>query len=768
MKRFSRISAVALLALAPLALWSPGTLAADKAVSGKEIYQKQCAQCHGGNGEGVAEEHDEPLYGDRSLTDLTKLIDETMPKDAPEEVSAEEAAKVAAYLYETFYTSEARARNRPPRIELSRLTVRQYQQVAADLLATFGTEAKIGEPGGLDGGYYNSRNFARDKQILDRVDPKIEFDFGEASPEAEKIGASEFSIRWQGSLIAPETGDYEFCVKTQNGVRLWVNNPEDALIDGWVSSGGELRELTATIRLLGGRAYPIKVDFFKYKDKAASVSLRWKPPHRAWEAIPKRNLSTRRVPQTFVVTSSFPPDDSSAGYPRGAAVSKAWDKATTDAAIEIANYVLANLDQLAKTKRDAGDRKEQVKHFCRRFAERAFRRPLSDEQMQFFIDSRFDEAADIDSAVKRVVLLVLKSPRFLYPELDRSPVDDYDVATRLSLALWDSLPDDQLIEAAAKGELNTAEQVTGHAHRMLADPRARSKVREFFHHWLPFDEAEDLSKDAETFPGFDESLAADLRMSLELFIDDVVWGERSDYRQLLLADYWFVNGPLAKFYGVQSPDDGEFHKIAADPKQRAGIVTHPYLLSALAYHKSSSPIHRGVFATRKLLGRALKPPPAAIQFMDGSFDPHMTMREKVAELTKSQACQACHSFINPLGFSLEHYDAVGRFRTEEKQKPIDAAGEYTTLSGSVVRLTGARDLAEHAAASEDAHRGFIGQLFEHVAKQPAAAYGRETLENLTRSFGKSEYNVQSLLIEITKVAALDGVAARQGDSHASN
>jgi hypothetical protein len=316
--------------------------------------------------------------------------------------------------------------------------------------------------------------------------------------------------------------------------------------------------------------------------------------------------------------------------------------------------------------------------------------------------------------------------------------------------------------------LHTPDQVAAQASRMLKNPRARTKVQEFFHEWLPYDEAEDLSKDAAVFPGFDESLTADLRMSLELFIDDVVWSERSDYRQLLLADHWFVNGPVARFYGLEAPDDGGFHKVSVDAKQRAGIVTHPYLLSALAYHKSSSPIHRGVFATRKLLGRALKPPPAAIQFLDGNFDPHMTMREKVAELTKSEACQSCHSFINPLGFSFEHFDAVGRFRTLEKEKPIDATGEYSTLSGSVVRLTGARDLAEFAAADEDAHRGFIGQLFAHVAKQPAGAYGRETLDNLTQSFTKSEFNVQSLLVEISKVAALDGVAPRQGDSHASN
>src|SRR5207247_3185415 len=133
------------------------------------------------------------------------------------------------------------------------------------------------------------------------------------------------------------------------------------------------------------------------------------------------------------------------------------------------------------------------------------------------------------------------------------------------------------------------------------------------------------------------------------------------------------------------------------------------LLSVFAYHKSSSPIHRGVFLTRNIVGRALKPPPMAIQFMDDRFDPSLTMREKVAELTRPATCQGCHSVINPLGFSLEHYDAVGRFRARENGRPINAVSEYTTDDGATVQLAGARDLAEFAARSEQAQNAFIEQ-----------------------------------------------------------
>jgi hypothetical protein len=140
--------------------------------------------------------------------------------------------------------------------------------------------------------------------------------------------------------------------------------------------------------------------------------------------------------------------------------------------------------------------------------------------------------------------------------------------------------------------------------------------------------------------------------------------------------------------------------------------------------------------------------------MDDRFDPSLTMREKVSELTRPAACQGCHSVINPLGFSLEAYDAVGRFRTTDNQKPVDVTGEYTTSDGKTVRLRGPRDVAEYAARSKEAQTGFIQQLFHHIVKQPAAAYGPGTLEKLRKSFAKTDYNIQQLVIEIVKTSAL--------------
>src|SRR5437870_6425596 len=270
------------------------------------------------------------------------------------------------------------------------------------------------------------------------------------------------------------------------------------------------------------------------------------------------------------------------------------------------------------------------------------------------------------------------------------------------------------------------------------------------------DHVENLSKDDKLYPGFSPEIIADLRTSLDVFLEDAVWNGSSDYRQLLLADYLYVNERLAKFYGVETNAADDFVKVKFDPKERSGVLTHPYLLAAFSYPKSTSPIHRGVFLTRNIVGRALKPPPMAMTFRDEDFAPSLTMREKVAQLTRSQACQTCHSVINPLGFSLEHYDAVGRFRTTEGDRPIDAVSDYTTDEGGKIRLTGARDLAEFAAGSEQAQNAFIEQLFNQIVKQPMLAYGSGVLNRLRQSFINSGFNVKKLLIDIATISARHG------------
>ena len=468
--------------------------------------------------------------------------------------------------------------------------------------------------------------------------------------------------------------------------------------------------------------------------------------------IPARNLSPARFPELFVLETPFPADDRSMGYERGTSISKAWDSATTDAAIEVADYVAGHLQELTGIRPDAADREKRLREFCRRFAATAFRRPLTAEQQQAYVDRQFEAARDLDTAVKRVVLFVLKSPRFLYRERGEG-TDPYDVAARLSFSLWDSLPDLELLDAAAAGKLASREQVSAQAERMLPDLRHASKVREFLLQWLKVEQVPDLSKEAGRFPGFGPEVASDLRSSLDLFLNEVVWGKSGDFRQVFLADWVFLNDRLAQFYGADLPAERSFRRITVNARERAGLLTHPYLLATFAYTAETSPIHRGVFLARSILGLTLRPPNEAFTPLPPELHPSMTTRERVALQTKAQACQTCHSMINPLGFTLEHFDAVGRFRDSERGRPIDSTGNYQTRSGSVVQFQGVRDLATFLAASEEVHEAFVEQLFHYLVKQPVRAYGAGELPSLRQSFADGGFNVRKLVVQIAMASA---------------
>jgi cytochrome c553 len=731
--------------------------------TGEEIFRRRCASCHGIKGEGT-KLYVKPLTGDRSVAQLAQFISQSMPPGSRTLVG-EDARKVAAHIHDAFYSPLAQARNRPARIALSRLTVRQYRNAVADLVGSFRRPARWDDRRGLRGEYFKSRQFSDEDRVFERLDSEIRFDFGESGPAPGQFDPHQFSIRWNGGLLATDTGEYEFILRTGHAARLWINDQSQPLIDAGVKSS-DGTEHRASLFLLGGRVYPLRLEFSKagqgmdnsekLKDKAAakaSLALEWNPPNGAAEVIPQRFLLQGFFPEVFAVATPFPPDDRSMGYERGSAVSKAWDEAVTEAALETAGYVAERLGQLSRVADDAPDRETRLRQFSRQFAERAFRRPVTDDAQRFFIERHFQEAPDLETAVKRVVLLVLKSPRFLYRELGFGAPNSYDVAERLSFGLWDSLPDRELLKAAAAGDLSTRGQVSAQAERMVSDPRARSKLREFFMHWLNVDQVPDLSKDPKLFPWFDRTVASNLRTSLELFLEQVAWSERSDFRELLLSKSLFLNGRLAGIYGANLAPDAPFEEVALEA-ERAGVLTHPYLMSSFAYVSTTSPIHRGVLIARNFLGRMLRPPPRAFTPIEAELHPNLTTRQRVTLQTRAAACASCHGIINPLGFTLERFDAIGRFQNRENGRPIVDSGSYQPAAGKTIRFTGARGLARFLAGSEEAHAAFVEGLFHHFVKESVRAYGPRALPDLQRSFKANQFNIRKQIVEIVALSAL--------------
>lgn len=732
---------------------------------GKAIYEKQCIECHAEKGEGALDVDVDPLTGNRSIESLAGRIERTMPEDNEDDCVGEEARLVAEYIYHAFYSPEAQLRGQTVVPDITRLTETQILNSVTDLIGGFrkGGTPPMMEEKGIKGRYTlddkkkaGTNDFKREK--FERVDPLIRFDYGEGLPklpEGMESQLTQFNIDWQGSIFAPETGEYEFTIRTRNGAKLHINeldSNEPPVIDAWVAPNNEIREESGKIHLLGGRWYFLKLQYFKYQEKAAYIELKWKKPHGATETIPSSNMSPNHFPRSFVGTTKFPADDRSYGYERGTTVSRVWLDAVTSLASEAADHVVKNLNELARTNDNDEKRGEKLRKFAEEFTARAFRRPLQPGEKEEYVDPHFKSAPSPEDAIRRVVLFSLTSPRFLYPSTAfDSPDGPWAKATNLALAIWDSVPDERLRKAAQQNKLNSPEAIEKMCWEMQWDSRARHKIAGFFHHWLELSRTEEIAKDDELYPQFDETMMADLRTSLELFLDDIMWSEKSDYRQLLLSDQLFLNKRLGEIYG--KPDlKSNFQKVSLSKEGRSGVITHPFLLTAFAYHDNTSPIHRGVFLTRNIVGLPLKPPPEAIEFKDNHFPPNLTMREKVTELTRDKACMACHSMINPLGFSLEHYDAIGRWRAKERDKPIDDDGVLETDTGERVEIKGPRDVAEYAAHSPAAHETFVRQLFHHTVKQPLLAYGENKAEELEELFRNSGYNMKYLLVKMAVTA----------------
>lgn len=780
MPRFSNESLIKLLRRIIGLCVATGLLNASTttAFDGAALFAQKCADCHGELGQGT-DYYKPSLAGDLPVSELARVIADTMPEGDPESVVGAEAEAIARHAHEAFYSPLAQARIRPPRRELSRLTVRQYQQTMADLLAEFRGQKQPGEERGLKVHFHHRVNAARVGESKEIRMPRIDFRLTELSelpesfrdPDAkgkEEFGNSRIDVdaRTSGGIVAPSTGDYEFIVRTTAAIELDVNG--EPVIAAKVRSDTEPEpELRGTIHLTGGRVYPFQLSTSRTRADDLKISLAWRPPGSIEETIPHRALIPNHFPKVFTTSAPFPPDDRSVGYVRGASISADWDEATTIAALDAVQTVVDDFPSLAKhagisepSSIETMPREEAI-DFCDRFGAAALRRPLTAGEQERLITTFFSEDRTQTEAVELALLSILKSPRFLYPELalldaPSDQAEDYSRATRLALGLWDSLPDKRLRQAAQQGDLHKTEQVREHAKRMLDDFRTHSKLAEFFEHWLRLDHVAKLSRDPERFPDFNDRVAADMRTSLELLLDDIVWQSKGDLRELFLSEKLYVNKRLAEFLGIDPPaDDPEiFTKAPVDSHQRAGVVSHPFVVTAFSYYRETSPIHRGVFLARHVLGRSLRPPPEAVAPLAPELAPDMTTRERVATQTSPGACQACHVLINDLGFTLEHFDAVGRFRDQELNKPIDATGGYIATDGGTVRLQGARDLANFLADSEDVHRSFVTQLFEHVTKQPMLAYGVETRERLLADFRAGGFDIRDLLVEIATTAAI--------------
>lgn len=318
-------------------------------------------------------------------------------------------------------------------------------------------------------------------------------------------------------------------------------------------------------------------------------------------------------------------------------------------------------------------------------ARRAYRRPVSESDVQelveFYNQGRLDGGFEV--GIQFALERVLVSPDFLF-RIEQDPADaqpgamyaisDIELASRMSFFLWSSPPDDELLILAERGALREPGMLEQQVQRMMADPHADAFIKNFVGQWLYLRNLEDFYPDPAAFPEFDENLRTALQRETELFIDDQIRSDAS-LLELLSADYTFVNERLARHYDIPGVYGSRYRKVTVDGNQRGGLLGHGGLMMVTSYPNRTSPVLRGKFVLENLLGGPPPEPPPNVPALETSSDGKiLTMREAMVMHRENPACRVCHAAMDPIGFSLENYDVVGKWRREFAGQPIDASG----------------------------------------------------------------------------------------------
>lgn len=409
----------------------------------------------------------------------------------------------------------------------------------------------------------------------------------------------------------------------------------------------------------------------------------------------------------------------------------------------------------------AGEEDSCVRSFIASFGRRAFRRALSqaDQDELLAVFSGVRSQADFQAGVQAVTAAILSAPEFLYLLEGGAgaagqvvPLDGFALASRLSYFLWDSLPDDALLGAAETGQLAAPEGVRSAAERLFDDERSRRGVRRFLNEWTGIEHLPEAPKQGVDF--YTPELVADLQASFMGALEQTFFGTEPTFSELMGSSTLWVNDRIATAYGL--PAAGPTLAPTVAPSERVGFLTHPGFMALMAKPTRGDPIHRGLFVREQLLCDELPDPPVTdengnpIVFNVGESGPGVTNRQRFAEHTASPLCAGCHQLIDPLGFGLEGYDAIGRFRTEDESgNSIDASGEVHGGGDASGPFQGGSELVARLAQSQRVADCLALQWFRYALAREEADEDACAIESIEHAFQQSSGNLEQLLLALT-------------------
>ncbi len=413
--------------------------------------------------------------------------------------------------------------------------------------------------------------------------------------------------------------------------------------------------------------------------------------------------------------------------------------------------------------REEKDPAKSTKVVVERLASRAFRRPAEPDELKRLVDLALqvqDDGASMEESVQIVLQSLLISPKFLFrvepPRGDSTAgpkaenfrnLDDFELATRLSYFLWSSMPDDRLLAAAWTKKLRTGDRLEEEVKRMMADPKANEFVDNFAGQWLTLRKLENFNPDPKLFPKWNDEIKRLVYLETMNFFRAAVREDWSVLR-LLDADFTYLNEKLASFYGIPNVKGNKFVKVSLAGTQRGGLLTHASVLAVTSNPTRTSPVKRGKWILDNLLATPPPPAPPGVPELKEKEQLSGTLRQKMEQHRADPACASCHKLMDPLGFALENFDAVGLWRTADGGQKIDASGELPDGS----RVDGSSQLRQALLSKnkEQFVRCLTEKMLTYALGRGLEYYDKCAVDKIVEQMRKNDYKFSTLLLEIVK------------------
>ncbi|MSV29625.1 MAG: DUF1592 domain-containing protein [Bryobacterales bacterium] len=583
-------------------------------------------------------------------------------------------------------------------------------------------------------------------------------------PSKEAVDA--FGLRLSRLVDRDRPGQSLLLLKPMNrvqhtgGARIHPGSPEEKLLRGWVDYLASLSP-----------------------EKLASASgvRRRTPGSRGVRRLThsQYNHTVRDLlgDQTSIA-NQFPKEDYSNGFTNQAeaqGIPPLLAEAYSRAAAKLARNAFLGGDRNKLVPCDPAAKGCRAR-FVAEFGRRAFRRPLTKDEVARY-ENLFSIEADFLKGAQLAMEAMLQSPNFLFhAERPDGGRDSFQTASRLSYFFWDTMPDETLFQAAAKGELNTDAGIERISRGMLADPRARLAMDEFLAQWLRFDRLRSAVRDRRVYPEFTDELVSAMTEETRRFFQHLVWND-GDFREFFTAGYGFPNSSLAQVYGMPAPKE-EFAMVHyPENSPRSGVLGQATFLSVTGKPSDSSPTERGIFVREHFLCQVMPPPPPGVSatLPPETDEKPMTNRERLAAHLTDKSCASCHGLVDAVGFGFEHFDAAGKFRekqvvtiyptfdeTKQKRKtkpteyqlPIDSSAFVRGIANS--EFSSPKGLGRILASDPGCQKCVVKQLFRYATGRLEVMDDQPEIDAALEEFRRSQFRFRNLIIAIAASKAFLG------------